>query len=104
MKMTTQKVATAGLALALAAGLTGTAGAQDTIKLAHDNTSHAAIPYIADKKGFYEAEGITVERRVTAPAGPHRRAGSVEPWTSSARAGRASARSRPADWMSWGLR
>ena len=67
MKMTTKKVATIGLAFALAAGLTGTAGAQDTIKLAHDNTSHAAIPYIAEKKGFYEAEGITVERRVTAP-------------------------------------
>ena len=67
MKITTKKGATVGLALALAAGLTGTAGAQDAIKLAHDNTSHAAIPYIAEKKGFYEAEGITVERRVTAP-------------------------------------
>lgn len=65
--MKLKKIAPVGLALALAAGLTGTAVAQDPIKLAHDNTSHAAIPYIAEKKGFYEAEGIVVERRVTAP-------------------------------------
>ena len=65
MKM--KKLAATGLAFALAAGLSGTAAAEDAIKLAHDNTSHAAIPYIAEKQGFYEAEGIVVERRVTAP-------------------------------------
>ena len=41
--------------------------AKGVIRLAHDNTSHAAIPYIAEKKGFYKAEGIEVKRRVTAP-------------------------------------
>ena len=37
------------------------------VKLIHDNTSHAAIPYIAEKKGFYKAEGVEVQRRVTSP-------------------------------------
>ena len=70
MKTATKKMGKAGLigaAVVLAFGLTGAAGAEMKIRLAHDNTSHAAIPYIAEKKGFYEAEGVVVERRVTAP-------------------------------------
>jgi len=47
--------------------LTGSAIAGGKLKLIHDNTSHAAIPYIAEKKGFFKAEGIEVQRRVTAP-------------------------------------
>ena len=41
--------------------------AKGVINLIHDNTSHAAIPYIAEKKGYYKAEGVNVKRRVTSP-------------------------------------
>ena len=49
-------------------GMTSNAlAAKGVVKLIHDNTSHAAIPYIAEKKGFYKAEGVEVQRRVTSP-------------------------------------
>lgn len=41
--------------------------AKGKIRLIHDNTSHAVIPYIAEQKGFYKAEGLDVQRRVTSP-------------------------------------
>ena len=41
--------------------------AKGKIRLIHDNTSHPVIPYIAEQKGFYKAEGLDVQRRVTSP-------------------------------------
>ncbi len=41
--------------------------AKGVINLIHDNTTHAAIPYIAEKKGYYKAEGVNVKRRLTSP-------------------------------------
>ena len=45
--------------------LTGSAIAGGKLKLIHDNTSHAAIPYIAEKKGFFKAEGIAFLNRIS---------------------------------------
>ena len=101
MKMTTKKTAAVGLAFVLAAGLTGTAATEDTFRLVHDLTSNTVVPYIADKKGFYEAGGIVVERRVTAPRTliDELIGGTMD--IISTRPGRGGATSRPVGWMSW---
>ena len=51
------------------AAFAGTPIAAQTIHVAHDNTSHAAPFYIAEKQGFFDAEKIDVERRVTQARG-----------------------------------
>jgi NitT/TauT family transport system substrate-binding protein len=51
------------------ASLAGTPVEADPIRVAHDNTSHAAPFYVAEKEGFYKDEGIQVDRRVTQARG-----------------------------------